>query len=76
MVAHIWGYYQEIQASKIVGGMAAAALTFVEIKAWSELMGVKLYPWEVDALRRLDSVWHEVNLEKSPGDDSGKGNNG
>lgn len=35
-------------------------ITYQEIKAWCELTGVVLSPWEVNAIKRLDAVYMKV----------------
>jgi len=37
----------------LLAGMGTGPITFGEIRAWTELTGVELDPWEVRFLRRL-----------------------
>jgi hypothetical protein len=36
------------------------ALTFSEIESWCKLMATRLTPFEVEAIRRLDSIYWSI----------------
>lgn len=38
-------------------------LTFTEIRNWAELKNISLEPYEVDALKQLDILYHKVSYE-------------
>jgi hypothetical protein len=35
------------------GGMGPAPLTFAELRAWQDMVGVELQPWEAKLMRKL-----------------------
>lgn len=37
-----------------------SALSYLEIKAWSDLMGNTLSPWEVDIIKQIDAIYMKV----------------
>lgn len=45
--------FMELHSTRQVG-MAPCAITFQEIKAFTELMDVQLEPWEVDCIKVMD----------------------
>ena len=47
---HLWGYFCELSNARHSG----QSITFSEIKAWSDLCGVVLTPYEIGVIRRLD----------------------
>lgn len=49
---YLLGYLWEMGPT-MAGGMGPAPLTHQELRAWEELAGVELQPWESKALRKL-----------------------
>lgn len=50
---YLWRWFQEMFT-------AAKPLDFAEIRAWCELTGAVLMPWEVAMMRRLSDRFHSV----------------
>lgn len=60
----IWTSFLELHATRQAGTNGPLSITFLELKAWSELYGYDLQPWELDIIRRLDDAWlEEVNKD-------------
>jgi len=55
-VAHLLGYLYELGPT-MAAGMGAGPITYSEIRAWMESVGVDLQPWEVRILRRLSLIY-------------------
>lgn len=58
LAAHIWGWFKELDEGRGVDAMSGRMLpvTYNELKAWAELTGVTLSPFEVKTLKALDRV--------------------
>jgi hypothetical protein len=39
------------------GGFGPAPLSYSELRAWQDTMGIQLTPWEAQTLRRLSTTW-------------------
>ncbi len=52
---YLWDWYLDLARGR-PAGEHPARLSSQEIKAWCDLNGVRLRPWEVTALRRLDDA--------------------
>jgi hypothetical protein len=44
--------------------MGPSPITYEAIEAWSRLTRNPIFPWEVDALKRIDRVWMQVQSEQ------------
>lgn len=53
-------WFLELNAARTGTGFGANPLSFTEIFSWSALTRVRLRPWEVAALRRLDTEFLNV----------------
>lgn len=49
----LWDWYQDL--------LSGGAVTYTEIKSWADLMGYRLFPVEVQALRRLYAIYMRVS---------------
>ena len=54
--AYLLGYLMDM-GPVLSGGMGAVALTYGELDAWCNRMGISLAPWESRFLRRLSSEY-------------------
>jgi hypothetical protein len=61
----LWAIFNELHGCRGSNGFGPSRITFVDIDAWQRITGVRLLPWEVDAIRRADkaflSRWDEAN---------------
>lgn len=46
--AHVWEWFLELHSAR------SGPISFTEIKAWSELTGSLIEPWEVRAIKEMD----------------------
>lgn len=63
--AHVWQWFQEISAGR-QNGMSINPISHTEIYCWSQLTGIRLAPWEVQAIKGIDSVFVASILEDRP----------
>lgn len=59
---YLWTAFSQLHRTR-QAGMGINAITFFEIEAWSRLYGMRLDPWEVDAIRALDDAFIETHSE-------------
>ena len=57
---YLWEWFIDLGNARPQGYAGPAPISFSEIKAWSELMGIKLSGWEVEALKDLDIIYIRV----------------
>lgn len=62
----LWNYFLDLHNARQHGQGGPSRLSYLEIAAYSHLMLVGLSPWEVQAIRALDSVYFEA-LSQSEG---------
>lgn len=65
-VGYLWAWFLELDGGRGGNGFGLNPLSYSEIQAWATLMRVKLVPWEVEAIKRIDSVRIRVSNEKKP----------
>ncbi len=51
--AYLWGWFLELNAARA----GTVPISYRELEAWSRLSGLSLSPWEVKALKALDTNW-------------------
>jgi len=49
--------FGELSNGRQYGAFGPAPITFLDIKAWGELMKVELTAWEVEVLKEIDRVY-------------------
>lgn len=61
----LWSTFLELSACRGNNGFGPTRITYGDIDAFQRVTGVKLKPWELDAVRKADSAflasWHESN---------------
>ena len=55
--AQLWADFNELHGSRGSTGFGFARITFADLKAWQEVRGVRLTPWEIDQIRKADDLW-------------------
>lgn len=56
--AQLWQDFLELHGSRAFGGMGSPMrVTFADLDAWQKVRDVKLDQWEVDCIRKADSLW-------------------
>ena len=63
-LAYLWHWFLDLDAARGSNGFGISPLSYVEIKAWSDLTRNTLAPWEIEAIKRLDAVRIRVVNEK------------
>lgn len=58
-----WELFQDLTASRSLGFSGPNPLSFQEVRAYQELVGIKLSVLAVQAIFRLDSAFLEVSYE-------------
>lgn len=54
---YLWGWWQELELGRTWREGSPSAVTFAEVRAWSELTGTELRPDEAVALVEIDRTW-------------------
>ena len=57
---YLWEIFIKLSNTRGQGFDDPLPITYSEIKSWSEMTGTEIYPWEVDAVKRLDAVYVKV----------------
>jgi hypothetical protein len=63
-VMYLWEYFARHSMGLAINGMAPATVTWEGLRAWCELMGIELEPWEAMALVELGSLRARIESEK------------
>jgi hypothetical protein len=63
-MVYLWIWFCELDAGRGGNGFGLNPLSYSEIQAWTQLKRVDLAPWEVEAIKRIDSVRIRVSQEK------------
>jgi len=60
LIAHVWSAFIALNSSRESGFSGPTAISYVQIKAWKELTETSILPWEIEAIKRLDSEYLRV----------------
>lgn len=60
-LAHLWGWFHQLNQGRTGNGYTANPLTYSEILAWSDLIGIRPTSRELRVLKRIDLIFLEVN---------------
>jgi hypothetical protein len=60
---HIWRAFLELHRTRS-GGFGPGPITYAEIDAWQRTMCLRLLPWEIFALRRVDDAFLESTMKQ------------
>lgn len=58
-LAHVWGWFLELAATRSAGGWGPNPISYSDISAWAGLTGVAIRAPEVRTLVLLDRLWLE-----------------
>lgn len=61
-----WTFYTRLHSSRQSNGFAAMRMTAHDVKAWSDLLRVRLEPWEIQAFVQVEDAYFEVMAEHKP----------
>ncbi|HEY9819107.1 MAG TPA: hypothetical protein V6D20_25340 [Candidatus Obscuribacterales bacterium] len=59
-VSHIWSAFILLNQSRTAGLNGPNPITYEQIKAWKELTETPISAWEIEAIRKLDTVFLRV----------------
>lgn len=63
---HVWNIYARLRSAHPSTGMGFSAISYSEIKAYSDVVGWDFDPWEIEAINRLDDALDEARSTKGP----------
>lgn len=61
-VRHLWQTFLELHRTR-PAGFGVSPISFTELDAWQRLKRWPLEPWEVEAIRKLDDIWIESQVD-------------
>ena len=64
-MVYLFNWFLELDAGRGGNGFGLNPLSYTEIQAWAALTRVGLAPWEVETIKRVDSVRIRVSNEKT-----------
>jgi len=76
---YLWNWFVELLGGSSGGGSGPAIIAWVDVKAWSEMTGEVVEPWEVRLMMRLSTLRAEIEgeeIRKSLDGAAGKGRAG
>lgn len=56
-LAHVWGYFLQLNAKRTAGAMAANPISDEAILAWERRHGIRLTPFEGECIDALDAAF-------------------
>jgi len=65
--SHIWSTFIELHDGRTYGMSGPNPISYDIIKAWCDLSGISLSPWEVELVKALDSIWLKTISEEADG---------
>ena len=70
---HLWNWFWQLSNARGSSGFGGASpLCFTEIRAWIEVTGLTVRPWEIDAIRAMDGAYMQAQAEMSKAKPKGK----
>lgn len=55
-LGYLWQAYHRLAARRTAGAMSVNPITFAEIEAFTRITGLRLAPWEVELIEKLDDL--------------------
>jgi hypothetical protein len=65
-IAYLWEWFWDVSAGRPASNGVMLMIPATEIRAWQELNGIRLKPWEMHTLRALDRLFIEIS--NAPGE--------
>lgn len=62
----LWADFLQLHNSRGSTGYGPAPITFTDLAAWQSVTGLRLRPWQIDAIRRADNAFF-ASLPKPKG---------
>ena len=67
IASHVWATFIELHDGRTYGMSGPNPISYDIIKAWCDLTGVDLFPWEVTIIKSLDNLWIKITGEEVNG---------
>lgn len=62
---HVWGWFWELDKGRSIG-FDMNRLSWSDIESWSRITGVRLKPWELNAIHEMDSYRVNPDYDRNP----------
>lgn len=62
----LWRDFMALSSTRGSNGFSVLRLSWAEIEAYQRLHGFRFAPWEIEAIRRLDSAFMEQASKRKP----------
>jgi len=56
-MAHVWSAFITLSNTRSAGFSGPNPITYEQIKAWKELTETPISPWEIKAIKSVDTVY-------------------
>jgi hypothetical protein len=56
-MAHVWSAFITLSNTRTAGFSGPNPITYEQIKAWKELTETPISPWEIKAIKSVDTVY-------------------
>lgn len=62
---YLWEYWKNMSARRTGNGFGPNALSHAEVRAWEQRSGVRLAPFEADAIDTLEQIYLSYHAEQN-----------
>src|SRR5210317_886346 len=57
IASHLWTTFLQLHDGRTYGMSGPNPISYDIIKAWCDLTGITLSPWEIETIKSLDNLW-------------------
>jgi hypothetical protein len=57
IASHLWTTFLQLHDGRTYGMSGPNPISYDIIKAWCDLTGITLSPWEIETVKSLDNLW-------------------
>ena len=65
IASYVWATFLSLHDGRTYGMSGPNPISYDIIKAWCDLYGVELNPWEIDTIKALDNLWIKITSEEN-----------
>jgi hypothetical protein len=65
IASYVWATFISLHDGRTYGMSGPNPISYDIIKAWCDLYGVALNPWEIDTVKALDNLWIKITSEEN-----------
>jgi hypothetical protein len=65
IASYVWATFLSLHDGRTYGMSGPNPISYDIIKAWCDLYGVALNPWEIDTVKALDNLWIKITSEEN-----------